>query len=69
MEKREKSIRLMNKRLAKLKYLIDRLANLSTSHYSYTEDELDYMISTLKEKNSYAVGYLERQKELNKEIK
>ncbi|MEC0253280.1 hypothetical protein [Bacillus halotolerans] len=66
MEKREKSIRLMNKRLAKLKSLVDRLANLSTSHYSYTEDELDYMISTLKEKNSYAVGCLERRKELNK---
>ncbi|KQU09014.1 MULTISPECIES: hypothetical protein [Bacillus] len=67
MEKREKSIRLMNKRIEKLNYLMKQLANLSTSHYSYTEDELDYMISTIKQKNSYAVGCLERRKELIKE--
>jgi flagellar basal body rod protein FlgG len=65
MDKREKSIRLMNKRLAKLDSSVNQLANLSTSKYSYTEGELENMISTLKKKNLYAVGCLERRKELN----
>lgn len=65
MDKRKKSLRLMKKRLEKINSVLNQFSNLSTAHYSYTDEELDSMISAIKSKSSYVVGCLKRRKELN----
>ncbi|KAA0965277.1 hypothetical protein FQ087_02920 [Sporosarcina sp. ANT_H38] len=64
--KREKSLRLMEKRIVQACRTLEKISNLSTAHYSYTEEELDSMISVLESKSSYAVECLKRRKELNR---
>lgn len=65
MDKRQKSLRLMNKRLARNDFISNQLANLSTAHYSYTDEELDSMISAIESKSFYVVECLKRRKVLN----
>ncbi|PFK83679.1 hypothetical protein [Bacillus thuringiensis] len=64
--KREKSLRLMKKRTVQVCRDLEKISNLSTAHYSYTEEELDSMISFLESKSSYVIECLKRRKELNR---
>ncbi|SPR95087.1 hypothetical protein [Bacillus altitudinis] len=66
--KRDKSIRLMKKRVENAQSVLDRIANLSTAKYSYTEKELDNMISVLNSKHSYVIECLERRRMLNSKL-
>ncbi len=66
MDKREKSLRLMEKRLEKLDSVLNQVSNLSTARYSYTDKELDSMISAIQSKSSYVIECLKRRKKLNK---
>lgn len=64
--KREKSIRLMKKRIDQAGRNLEKISNLSTAHYSYTKEELDSMISFVESKSSYVIECLKRRQELNR---
>lgn len=64
MDKREKSLRLMKKRLKKIDFVLNQFSNLSTAHYSFTNEELEAMISAIESKSAYVVQCFKRRKEL-----
>lgn len=64
--KREKSLRLMKKRTVQVCRELDKISNLSTAKYSYTDEELESIISVLESKSAYAIECFYRRKELNR---
>ncbi|MEC1543727.1 MULTISPECIES: hypothetical protein [Bacillaceae] len=66
MRNREKSLRLMKKRLENADFILNQVSNLSTARYSYTNEELDSIISAIESKSSYVAECFKRRKNLNK---